>query len=93
MDFISVPVTSGFVSAGAFIIIIAQMQGLLGLKYKSENIADNLYKLFKNINKIRLADSALGIFSILFLLIFRVSAGIINEQFITILEISCRFYL
>ncbi|XP_012058265.1 PREDICTED: sodium-independent sulfate anion transporter-like [Atta cephalotes] len=71
VDFISVPVTSGFVSAGAFIIIIAQMQGLLGLKYKSENIADNLYKLFKNINKIQLADSALGIFSILFLLIFR----------------------
>ncbi|KYM92093.1 Sodium-independent sulfate anion transporter [Atta colombica] len=71
VDFISVPVTSGFVSAGAFIIITAQMQGLLGLKYKSENIADNLYKLFKNINKIQLADSALGIFSILFLLIFR----------------------
>ncbi|KAG5311893.1 S2611 protein, partial [Pseudoatta argentina] len=71
VDFISVPVTSGFMSAGAFIIIIAQMQGLLGLKYKSENIADNLYKLFKNINKIRLADSVLGIFSIVFLLVFR----------------------
>lgn len=63
-------------SAGALIIIIAQLQGLLGLKYKSENIADNLYKLFKNIDKIRLADFALGIFSIVFLLIFRVSAGL-----------------
>ncbi|XP_018347540.1 PREDICTED: sodium-independent sulfate anion transporter-like [Trachymyrmex septentrionalis] len=71
VDFISIPVTTGFISAGAFIIIIAQIQGLLGLKYKSKNITDNLYKLFKNINKIRLADSALGIFSILFLLFFR----------------------
>ncbi|KAL6252201.1 hypothetical protein P5V15_007360 [Pogonomyrmex californicus] len=71
VNFISVPVTSGFMSAGAVIIIIAQLQGLLGLKYKSANIADNLYKLFKNINKIRLIDFALGIFSIVFLLIFR----------------------
>ncbi|KYQ56537.1 Sodium-independent sulfate anion transporter [Trachymyrmex zeteki] len=71
VDFISVPVTSGFMSAGAVIIIIAQMQALLGLKYKSENIIDNLYKLFKNINKIRLADSALGIFCFIFLLVFR----------------------
>ncbi|XP_077272863.1 sodium-independent sulfate anion transporter isoform X1 [Temnothorax americanus] len=71
VDFISVPVTSGFMSAGALIIIIAQLQGLLGLKYKSENIVDNLYKLFKNINNIRLADFALGIFSIVFLLVFR----------------------
>ncbi|KAL0108508.1 hypothetical protein PUN28_015208 [Cardiocondyla obscurior] len=71
VDFISVPVTSGFMSAGAVIIIIAQLQGLLGLKYKSENIADNLYKMIKNINKIQPADFALGIFSLVFLLIFR----------------------
>lgn len=77
VDFISVPVTSGFMSAGALIIIIAQLQGLLGLKYKSENIADNLYKMFKNINKIELADFGLGIFSLVFLLVFRVSVGII----------------
>jgi len=81
VDFISVPVTSGFISAGAVIIIIAQLQGLLGLKYKSTNIADNLYKVFKNINKIQFADFTLGIFSIVFLLIFRVSARI-NEQFL-----------
>lgn len=58
-------------SAGALIIIIAQLQGLLGLKHKSENIVDNLYKIFKNINKVRLPDFALGIFSLIFLLIFR----------------------
>lgn len=84
MDFISVPVTSGFVSAGSLIIIIAQLQGLLGLKYKSANIVDNLYKMFKNIHKIELFDFGLGIFSLMFLLVFRVSVGIINRQFITI---------
>ncbi|XP_011860503.1 PREDICTED: sodium-independent sulfate anion transporter-like [Vollenhovia emeryi] len=71
VDFISVPVTSGFMSAGALIIIIAQLQGLLGLKHKSENIADNLYKIVQNINNARPADFTLGIFSIAFLLIFR----------------------
>ncbi|CAL1686971.1 unnamed protein product [Lasius platythorax] len=71
VDFISVPVTSGFISATSVIIIIAQLQGLLGLKYKSVNIVDNLYKMFKNINKIQLADVTLGICSIVFLLIFR----------------------
>lgn len=87
VDFISVPVTSSFMSAGAFIIIIAQLQGFLGLKYKSENIADNIYKMFKNINQVRPADLALGIFSLVFLLVFRVSAGIISGQFITIVKV------
>lgn len=71
IDFISIPVTSGFISATSVIIIIAQLQGLLGLKYKSVNNVDNLYKMFKNINKIQLADVTLGICSIIFLLIFR----------------------
>jgi len=78
VDFISVPVTSGFISATSAIIIISQLQGLFGLKYKSVNIADNLYKLFKNITKTQLGDITLGICSIIFLLIFRVSFGIIS---------------
>ncbi|KAH0945080.1 hypothetical protein HN011_004172 [Eciton burchellii] len=71
VDFISIPVTSAFMSATSVIIIISQMQGLLGLKYKSANIVDNLYKMFKNINKIQLPDLILGICSIAFLLIFK----------------------
>jgi len=79
VDFISIPVTSAFMSATSVIIIISQMQGLLGLKYKSANIVDNLYKMFKNINKIQLPDLILGICSIAFLLIFKVSARIISR--------------
>ncbi|KAG5324414.1 S2611 protein, partial [Acromyrmex heyeri] len=71
VDFISVPVTSGFMSAGALIIVIAQLQGFLGLKYKSKSITDNLYQLFKNINKVRLTDFTLAISSFIFLLILK----------------------
>lgn len=78
VDFISVPVTSGFISATSAIIIISQLQGLFGLKYKSANIANNLYKLFKNIPNAQLGDITLGICSIIFLLTFRVSFGIIS---------------
>lgn len=76
VDFISIPVTSGFVSASSIIIIVAQLQGLLGLKYKATNIVDSLYKLFKNIGNVRLPDLALGICSFVFLLVFRVSSAI-----------------
>lgn len=76
VDFISIPVTSGFVSAGAVIIIAAQMQGLLGLRYKSANIIDNLYKMSKNLGNVRLPDLALGVCSLVFLLIFRVCFAI-----------------
>lgn len=93
MDFISVPVSSGFLSAGSLIIIIAQLQGLLGLRIKSKNIADNLYKIVKNINKIRPADFTLGIFSIVFLLVFRVSVGIIKADNLTIVEVLYRLCL
>ncbi|XP_020280914.1 sodium-independent sulfate anion transporter-like isoform X2 [Pseudomyrmex gracilis] len=71
VDFISMPVTSSFISATSVIIIIAQLQGLLGLKYKSANIVDNIYKMFKNISQIRPTDLTLGICSIIFLLFFR----------------------
>ncbi|XP_043790254.1 sodium-independent sulfate anion transporter isoform X3 [Apis laboriosa] len=71
VDFISMPVTSGFTSATSIIIIISQLQGLLGLKFKAHNIVDNLRKIFQNIENIRTADLILGLCSIVFLLFFR----------------------
>ncbi|XP_026299753.1 sodium-independent sulfate anion transporter isoform X1 [Apis mellifera] len=71
VDFISMPVTSGFTSATSIIIIISQLQGLLGLKFKAHNIIDNLRKIFQNIENIRVADLILGLCSIIFLLFFR----------------------
>ncbi|XP_051158559.1 sodium-independent sulfate anion transporter-like [Leptopilina boulardi] len=71
VDFISIPVTSGFTSATSVIIIIGQIQRLLGIKYKSKNILDNMIKLFQNIHQIRLNDTLLGLSSIIILLMIR----------------------
>lgn len=71
VDFISIPVTSGFTSATSVIIIIGQIQRLLGIKYKSKNILDNIIKLFQNINQLRLNDTVLGVCSIIILLLVR----------------------
>nr|XP_033327467.1 sodium-independent sulfate anion transporter-like [Megalopta genalis] len=71
VDFISIPVTSGFTSATSIIIIVSQLQGLLGLKFKASSVAGNMIKIFENFRKIRLPDFILGISSIAFLLFFR----------------------
>ncbi|XP_031846404.2 sodium-independent sulfate anion transporter isoform X2 [Nomia melanderi] len=71
VDFISVPVTSGFTSATSVIIIVSQLQGLLGLRFKAVSVASNIVKIFQNVRKIRLPDFALGLSSIAFLLFFR----------------------
>ncbi|XP_003399193.1 sodium-independent sulfate anion transporter isoform X1 [Bombus terrestris] len=71
VDFISIPVTSGFTSATSIIIIVSQLQGLLGLKFKANNIVDNLSKIFQNVQNVRMPDFLLGICSIAFLLFFR----------------------
>lgn len=73
VDFISMPVTSGFTSATSIIIIVSQLQGLLGLKFKAHSIVDNLSKIFQNVQNVRIPDFLLGICSIAFLLFFRVS--------------------
>ncbi|XP_076474248.1 sodium-independent sulfate anion transporter isoform X2 [Bombus vancouverensis nearcticus] len=71
VDFISMPVTSGFTSATSIIIIVSQLQGLLGLKFKAHSIVDNLSKIFQNVQNVRMPDFLLGICSIAFLLFFR----------------------
>ncbi|XP_076622162.1 sodium-independent sulfate anion transporter [Colletes latitarsis] len=71
VDFISIPVTSGFTSATSIIIIVAQLQGLLGLKFRASNVAGDLIKIVKNVKNVRIPDLTLGLCSIAFLLTFR----------------------
>ncbi|XP_053995526.1 sodium-independent sulfate anion transporter-like [Hylaeus anthracinus] len=71
VDFISIPVTSGFTSATSIIIIVAQLQGLLGLKFKASSVVADLIKICQNIRNIRVPDMTLGLCSIAFLLSFR----------------------
>ncbi|XP_043499775.1 sodium-independent sulfate anion transporter-like [Polistes fuscatus] len=71
VDFISIPVTSAFTSAAAIIIIVAQIQGLLGLRYKSHTIVDTLKQTYNNIENVHLPDIALSFSCIVFLLLFK----------------------
>ncbi|XP_034939348.1 sodium-independent sulfate anion transporter-like [Chelonus insularis] len=86
VDFISLPVTSGFTSATSIIIIISQLPGLFGLKLKCENIVD-LQKLYQNWGNIKLNDTLLGISCIILLLIFRkfkdLDCSQIKEKYLT----------
>ncbi|XP_068084543.1 sodium-independent sulfate anion transporter [Anabrus simplex] len=71
VDFISAPVTSGFTSATSVIIIVSQMKGLLGIKFKSQNFIDNLRQLVIHAPGTRLWDAILGFSCIIFLLALR----------------------
>ncbi|XP_044575966.1 sodium-independent sulfate anion transporter-like isoform X2 [Cotesia glomerata] len=71
VDFISMSVTSGFTSATSIIIIMSQLPGLLGLRFKCENLTEGFKKLYQNWRKIRFNDSVLGVSCIIFLLAFR----------------------
>lgn len=71
IDFISVPVTVGFTSATSVIIAVSQLKGLLGLQFKSRGFIDTLKMVIINIPNATLADSSLGISSIIVLLFMR----------------------
>ncbi|XP_033336483.1 sodium-independent sulfate anion transporter isoform X1 [Megalopta genalis] len=84
IDFISVPVTVGFTSATSVIIVASQLKGLLGLKISSQGFLDTVTKVFKNIHKTNLWDTAMSVSCIVILLIFRkmkdVKFGYNNEK-------------
>uniref|UniRef100_A0A1B6E3L6 STAS domain-containing protein n=2 Tax=Clastoptera arizonana TaxID=38151 RepID=A0A1B6E3L6_9HEMI len=72
VDYISVPVTSGFQTATSLIIIVSQMKGILGVKFHSSGFMDNLCKLFIHANETKFSgDFALGISCIIFLIFMR----------------------
>uniref|UniRef100_A0A1B6C3Z6 STAS domain-containing protein n=2 Tax=Clastoptera arizonana TaxID=38151 RepID=A0A1B6C3Z6_9HEMI len=68
VDFVSVPVVSGFTSAAAVIIASSQMKGLFGLKYNAENFITTWIEFFKHCGATHLWDLVLGLFCIVFLL-------------------------
>lgn len=73
VDYISIPVTSGFQTATSLIIVVSQMKGILGVKFKSSGFIDNLRQLVLHLKDTKLsADFALGISCIIFLLLMRV---------------------
>lgn len=65
VEFISLPVISGFTTAAAFQIASAQLKSLFGLDGKSGNyFAESVYNFGLNIKTIKLWDPVLGFFTI-----------------------------
>jgi MFS superfamily sulfate permease-like transporter len=72
VDLISTPVTSGFTTATAFIIVLSQVKGILGVKFKGDSVIDIIEKLIEHFHERRNGDIYLGLAAIVFILIMRV---------------------
>jgi sodium-independent sulfate anion transporter 11 len=72
VEFISFPVTAGFVSAAAITIASSQLKSLLGIKGSGNEFLESWGNLFRNIQDTRAGDVTLGICTILLLLIAQV---------------------
>ena len=76
IDFISVPVISGFVSAAAITIASSQLRSLLGIVHeRPHGVIDTYEKLFTNFNNISLWDTVLGLSCCVILLVAKVSTS------------------
>lgn len=72
LDFISLPVITGFTSAAAINIASSQFKSLLGISGKAESFLDSLIAIFKHLDEFRYQDSVLGICTILVLVLLKV---------------------
>jgi len=72
VEFISVPVTAGFISAAAVTIASSQLKNLLGIPGSGNEFLASWENLFNNIQDTRAGDVTLGVCTIVLLLIGRV---------------------
>lgn len=73
IDFVSGPVSSGFTSAVALIILSSQVKDLFGIKGGGNTFIEMWTKIFENIGEFRMTDSILGFICIVVILLMRVS--------------------
>ncbi|OAD55739.1 Sodium-independent sulfate anion transporter [Eufriesea mexicana] len=68
VEFVSIPVVSGFTSAASLIIACSQIKSLLGLKIHGESFIEIWRELAKNVGRTRIPDLILSCCCILILL-------------------------
>ncbi|CAH2037358.1 unnamed protein product, partial [Iphiclides podalirius] len=61
VDFVSLPVVSGFTSAAAITIASSQIKGLLGLRFEAETFKTTWEGVFHHIGDTRMQDTLLGL--------------------------------
>ncbi|XP_077278006.1 sodium-independent sulfate anion transporter isoform X2 [Temnothorax americanus] len=71
LDFISLPVITGFTSAAAINIASSQFKSLLGIPGRAESFLDALIAIFKHLDQIRYQDTLLGIGTIIVLVLIK----------------------
>ncbi|CAG9773670.1 unnamed protein product [Ceutorhynchus assimilis] len=76
IDFVSGPVSSGFTSAAALIIVTSQVKDLLGITASGNAFVETWKSIFKDIHNTRLWDTVLGVTCIVILLLLRLVAQI-----------------
>lgn len=71
LNFVSGPVSSGYTSAVALIILSSQVKDLFGIKAKGITFIDMWSSVISNFHTIRMNDTIMGISCIIFLLLLR----------------------
>lgn len=71
LNFISGPVSSGYTSAVALIILSSQVKDILGIKAKGSTFVEMWSSIFQNIHETRMNDTLMGISCIVILLLMR----------------------
>uniref|UniRef100_A0A182VPV4 STAS domain-containing protein n=1 Tax=Anopheles minimus TaxID=112268 RepID=A0A182VPV4_9DIPT len=77
VQFISMPVITGFITAAAITIISSQLKSLMGIASagKSSGFVDTWINLYENVGETRLWDSVLGISSLFLLILLTLIKG------------------
>lgn len=73
VEFVSMPVISGFTNAAAIIIGASQLGTLLGLTGRSDSFIDAVVKVVDHLNDVSLWDTVLGVCSMILLVGLKVS--------------------
>lgn len=76
IDFVSGPVSSGFTSAVALIIVSSQIKDILGINAKGTTFVKILQSISSSLHKTSIWDAVLGIVCIIVLLVLRKVASV-----------------
>ncbi|XP_034184869.2 sodium-independent sulfate anion transporter [Osmia lignaria lignaria] len=71
LNFISLPVITGFTVAASINIAASQFKALLGIPGRSDDFMDSLISVFSKLDEIRYQDTLLGIATIAMLVLFK----------------------
>ncbi|WP_017185087.1 SulP family inorganic anion transporter [Alkalibacillus haloalkaliphilus] len=94
VNFLSHAVISGFTSAAAIIIALSQLSGLLGIELPSKgNVLELLTEAVVNLNAVHIQTVALGIGSIIILILFKKYVPKIPGPLVVVVATSLAVYL